>query len=213
MTRFGLAFRSGVTTTIDGMSTLQGPILPLVGVASGQTSFGNFNTRIKLPATTVLSAYQDLNPQWAIDGSLYYTQWSSLSNTQVLNNVAGLSATVPVTVSLPQNYRNTWLIALSGIYHCNQDWLFRAGINFDESPVKSSERNIALPDSNRVAVAVGAHYQAAKQVGFDFGYKHLFFQNANVSVPIVQGTQISTANGSFKNSANEFAGQITFDLV
>jgi long-chain fatty acid transport protein len=85
---------------------------------------------------------------------------------------------------------------------------------FDQSPILNSERNVTLPDNNREGIGIGAHYQANNKVSFDAGWLHLFVNNANVSTPLVVGSQVSTANGSYTHSYVDIVGfQANYNFV
>src|SRR5579883_570916 len=203
-TRFGLNYRSRISILAESQSTISGPL--------ANATFNNFHTTIVLPAETTLSAYTDLNRHWAVDGSINYTQWSSINNgSQTFYNVAAPGA--PAVVTQPWHYKNSWLFALGGIFKASECWTFRAGAHFDETPIPSNQVIPAVPDANRWALGVGAHYQILKQVGVDLGWSHLWLKDANITAPITIASQTSTPNGTSRTHADIVSGQITWDLA
>ena len=84
------------------------------------------------------------------------------------------------------------------------------GVGFDQSPINNTDRNLRLPDENRYAVSMGAHYQITPMVGLDGGYTHEFIQNAHINNTAVQGVQSTTVNGISKNSADIIGVQLTW---
>ena len=214
-TRVGLAVHTTVKASVSGNSTLSGPLLVKVyGVPTGQTTTHTLRTRLTFPPSVVLSGHHEFNSTFGVDGSAYYTHWSSLPGVQTTYNLAGSPPVIPTTVVVQQHYRNTWMFAVGGSYHPFQDWIFRAGVSYDQSPVNSNERNVTLPDSDRTGLSVGAHYDMNKQINFDAGYMHLFFNAAPVSIPLIVGKQVSTSVGKFSNShADLVALQMNWNIV
>lgn len=227
-TRFGLAYHSQVVFHPSGTSTFEGPLANTPSPTSPfpQQGFALSNntahTNVTMPGFTTLSAYQDLTQQWALYGSVNYTQWNVIKNI-TLQNVEATELTflgitpvfMPTTinVNLPQNFRNTWRVALGSSYQINPMWLVRAGVGYDESPVNSTDRNIRLPDGNRIALAVGAHLQATHNLGIDAGYTHLFIQDVGINNTAYFGQQLATTVGSESPSANLVGVQLTYDII
>ncbi len=212
-TRVGLAYNSKVVDNIHGTSQLYGP---LANNSTGGTQVaGHFRTRLILPATTTLSAFHTINPKWDLMGTVILTQWSAVRNL-TLNNVAaqigGVSSNA-VTVSIPQQYKNTWNYSVGANYHANQQWMWRAGIGFDQSPVNNQNRTLQIPDNNRIAVAVGTHYQASKALGLDAGWTHQFIANSTVNNTLVVGDQSTQAQGKVYANTDIFGFQLRWDFL
>jgi len=216
-TRFGLNYQSKVTHHMkDGDSDFSGPLAN--NLAGGTQSSDDFSTDVILPAMTTLSAFHNFNPRWDIMGTVAYTQWSSVDQI-VLENVAGIQdgqSSNDITVVIPENYRNTWNFSVGGNYHVNQQWLFRAGLGYDETPTNNNDRDTQLPDQDRVALALGGHYQATRSLGFDLGWTHYFvLHHSEASIDNTQtvGDQVTTTDGDVKDSADIFGLQIKWDIT
>jgi hypothetical protein len=64
---------------------------------------------------------------------------------------------------------------------------------------------MTLPDSDRMWLSFGAKYSLSKVSSLDFGYSHIFFDDARTAKPVVGSTGIplQTINGKWdNNSAN-----------
>ena len=69
---------------------------------------------------------------------LTWTGWSSIESI----NVRG--GTNP---QLPYHFKDTWRVGLGVGYQMSDQWKLRAGVAFDEAPVRSaSDRTMTLPD-------------------------------------------------------------------
>ncbi|HEV2614431.1 MAG TPA: outer membrane protein transport protein [Gammaproteobacteria bacterium] len=204
-TRVGLAYRSKVSYTVTGTSDFVGPL-------SGGAMISNNNLTVDttLPATSILSVDHQFNCEWGGEATVMYTQWSVFNNL-VLQNVQLPTGTT--NVGIPQNFRNTWRGALGATFKPFDQWLFRAGVGYDETPTVDNARNARLPDGNRFATSLGVHYQPIKALGVDVGWTHLFIQNGNVSVTQRAGTSSTTVIGTAKSYADLVGVQLTWSFV
>lgn len=213
-TRFGFNYRSRVRTNFSGgKSTIDGGLISFLSNGlTNNISNQLLSASLIVPAVTTISAYHDFNPCFAVDGSINYTQWTQLADQLTLNNIAALPTNL--TGSLAQNYKDSWILAGGVIYKVNCNWLLRSGVFWDEGAIKNSTlRTVVLPDANRTGISIGTHYQPWKNIGFDAGYTHIFFQNSSINHTTTVGTQNSTAVGTFKNHGDILAIQAVFDLV
>lgn len=218
-TRVGLSYQSKVTHHLSGSSKFSGP---LANYPDGETmgfyqSTDQLKTTIPLPAVTSLTAFHTINPLVDVMGTISYTQWSVL-NQLALQNVVAVqngASTNSLTVIIPEGYRNTWNYSVGANFHATEQWMFRTGLGYDQTPSNNIDRNLQLPDSDRLAVALGAHYQATKTIGLDAGWTHLFSVNThgiNNNVETV-GDQSTITNGSVKSSADVFGFQLKWDIA
>ncbi len=211
-TRAGINFRSKVTHHTSGTSKFEGPL-----AVGGFQESTHFKATATLPSITSLSLFHTYNPTWDFMGSVTYVQWSVFKNL-VLQNVAGVNAsrmhTDSLVVDIYQHYRDTWNFSVGTNYHPNDQWIFRTGIGFDQTPSSNTYRNLQLPDSDRIALAVGAHYQATKTIGFDAGWTHIFAMNTRINnLTQAIGPENVTLNGSVNSSADVFGLQLKWDIV
>jgi long-chain fatty acid transport protein len=218
-TRVGLNYRSKVSFTANGSSKLKGPLAGGGGSLTSPIFSEYYNENLTadttLPASTMLSAYHQINSAWAIMGTVAYTEWAVFDHL-TLTNVQGINsnfAPQQITVALPQHFHNTWRFATGIDYSPVANWKLRAGVGYDQNPTVPTDRNIRLPDGNRTALALGAHYQATKAFGIDAGWTHLFFQDAAVSTTHSSGAQITQTVGETKTSADVVGLQLTWDFV
>jgi long-chain fatty acid transport protein len=93
------------------------------------------------------------------------------------------------------NYRDGWLYSIGAEYALNPALTLRAGVAYETSPIQDSTRDIILPDSNRVELAVGASYKYSDRLTFDAGYSHLFFQDGSfcIASPATGSTHCNAA--------------------
>ena len=228
--RLGLNYQSGMNHQFSGYSQLTGRLadptlnLYLPTEADPYSSFRSnmlTSNNISLPNIVTLSAYQDINPQWALLGSLVYTGWSTFKAITLNNAAVGVplrdgSGTLLTTANATtlENYRNTWRAALGMNYHVTSAWLLRVGGGYDQTPTVTAERDVRLPDCDRFALSVGTHYQLRPSIGVDLGYTHLFaVNNATINNTQAIGTlshyQVAAVA---KNSADLVGAQVVWQM-
>jgi long-chain fatty acid transport protein len=137
-TRVGLTYRSAIDHRIEGSLDFSGAS-PILGLVSGPA-----NAKTWLPATTGLSVTSDIVPDFALSADAQFTQWS------VFKDVIIQSANPPI--ANVENYRDSWMAAVGGVYHLNDQWSLKGGVSFDETPVISRYRTVTMPDSDRYLV-------------------------------------------------------------
>ncbi len=212
-TRVGLSFRSKVTHHATGNSYFIGPL-----AENGVEQYtGALKVTATLPAITTLSIFQSINPCWDAMASATYTQWSVIKDL-VLQNIAGVDGagvnSNTVIFDLAEHFRNTWNYSIGANYHPCDKWIFRTGLGYDQSPTRDLYRNLQLPDSDRIAAAIGAHFQATKCVGFDVGWTHIFAINTHINnLSQTVGPETVITNGSVRANADVYGFQIKWDIT
>lgn len=111
-----------------------------------------------------------------------WTNWNSIGTLNFLydgqtNNTIGASSASTVE---QYNWGTSWFGALGARYQHDEDWSFTGGLAYDETPIKTRNRNVRLPDSNRYWVSLGATYRAADWANVTLGYTHIFADEARV---------------------------------
>lgn len=226
-TRVGLAYHSKVSASLSGDSEFEGPLASIAtDGATDEIKSNNAKTSIDLPSTTSLSVYHDLNPRWAVMGTLNYTTWSVFNNIP-LQNLAGVEqATIEqilagsppflpsttLSANVPQNFHNTWRLATGVNFHMTDSWMWRFGFGIDQDPTSDADRNLRLPDADRYNVAIGAHYQLNKKLGFDAGWTHLFVADGIINSGQTVAQQFTYVNGTTSNTANIYGLQLTWNI-
>ena len=217
--RIGLSYHSQVVHHLSGSSLFQGPIADMVNNGFPLGS-GRATVNVTLPPYTAFSGFFHLRPHVALMGSIIYTQWNTFK-TLVLNNVAGAISTpvepllpsTTIQVTIPENYRNTWNASVGINYYANDIFTLRSGLGYDQTPVRNAYRNVQLPDNNRSVISLGGHFQTTKNVGFDIGYAHVFFNQSPISPPPqVTGAQTVLTSGHAYGGADVYGASVTWDM-
>lgn len=203
-TRIGVSYRSQMAFSLDGdtkVSTLSG--LP-IAAASGPTKVG-----ITFPDSANVSVIQPLNESLELRGDVSWMNWSKVGTVLATNTDTGLPRDV-----LHFGFKDTTRVALGVNYKQNDQWTFRAGTAWDESPVKDDVRTVRLPDNDRWWLSVGTRWQPIQNLMLDAAYAHLFVKNTDIALTRAQtgapASFASTVVGDYDNSVNIVSLQLTW---
>jgi long-chain fatty acid transport protein len=166
-TRIGLAY-STVSTKVEHtlkgdhkMSGMPGPMAFLNGEWEG-------GTVVRLPEMWLLSGYHRRG-NFGYSSSIRYTRWEHFNDFT-------LTSSSPLGYHTSKyNWHNTWSAALGTDWFYDDKWTFRAGVGYDESPVRHPGlRTVRIPDNDRVLMSVGFTYKFTDHFKMDFGYTHIY---------------------------------------
>lgn len=165
--RYGFTYRSEVKIDFDGdykssLPSAYNQILGNFGLpmgTNGSTTGGSLS--LHLPEMWELSGYNKVAPQWAIHYSLTYTSWSQFQELKATNSKGD------TLFYKDESFRDAYRIALGTTYYMDDNWTFRTGIAFDDSPVPADKRSISIPDQDRFWLSAGATYAFNKDASID----------------------------------------------
>ena len=186
------------------LAPIYAAVAPLV---NAQLANSAVHSNIKLPATVNVSFFHTLlNDKWDFMGDIQWTGWSTLQNlTFVRSDGTTLSST-------PENFKDVWRFSVGASYRYTDQWMFRGGLAYDESPVQDQYRTPRLPDQNRTWLAGGARYKPSPALALDVGAAYLWVNNASINQsgnpPNV--AQFGMIDGTYKNSVWIVSAQITY---
>jgi len=178
--RYGFTYRSEVKIKFDGdykssLPSAFNPILSAAGLpwgTNGTTIPGSLD--LNLPEMWELSGYNKVAPQWAIHYSLTYTSWSQFQELKATGNNG------QTLFQKHEGFRDAYRIALGTTYFYDDNWTFRTGIAFDDSPVPAQNRSISIPDQDRFWLSAGTTYAFNKDASVDVGVSYMHGQKVSI---------------------------------
>ncbi len=169
--RYSFTYRSEVNIDFDGDYSNQLPVI--FGGLGGKTVPGSLT--LNLPAVWEVSGYNKVAPQWAIHYSMAYTTWSSFKELKAT------ASNGDVLFDKHEGFRDAYRIALGTTYYYDDNWTFRTGIAFDDSPIPAGNRSISIPDQDRFWLSAGTTYAFNKNASVDVGIAYMKGQNVSIT--------------------------------
>lgn len=183
-TRVGISYKFRSMQKVKGDFTLNVPAMLGGGV------YPDGHASPDLPAGVLVSGYHKLNDKFGLSTSVRWTEWSkSFPEFEMSSSYK--------TITQPYKWRDTWTVSAGADYYYNDNWTFRVGTAYDQSPAKSQfNRSNRIPDTNRIWLSAGLSYEADNWQ-IDAGYAHLFMQKGDVAMP-------ENAYAEYSSSANMY---------
>jgi len=197
-TTLGLGYRSAINQKITG--TMASP------VGFGGTN-GSINTQINLPDTVSFGVRQKLTSQWTALGTVEWTNWSRIGNSNILqpNGAPALIGGVnPVIIHF--QYKDGWFFSGGAEYQWSPTMALRAGVAYEISPVSDTVRVPSVPDANRTWLSIGGTYKYSAKTTVDFAYSHVFVKPAPI-------TLVDLTNPSFNGAAYTGSVDSHLDII
>ncbi|MCA6969409.1 long-chain fatty acid transporter FadL [Pectobacterium carotovorum] len=193
--RFGLTYRSKVDIDFSGDYKSDKPsIAPGLPVGTnGATIPGKLT--LNLPEMWEASAYHRVAPKWAVHYSLTYTSWSQFQELKATGNNG------QVLFKKDESFRDAYRLALGTTYYHDDNWTFRGGIAFDDSPVPADKRSISIPDQDRFWLSAGTTYAFNKDASVDVGVSYMHGKSVDISEPLNDEPGAYVYNFSSKGKA------------
>ena len=205
-TRIGASYRSVVDYTLDGTASA-------TNAAGASIANNPVNADVTLPDTFSLSIAQSLSEKWEILGDMSFTRWSEINTIDVVNTNNGT-----LVDRLVLDFDDSWRYSVGVNYKLDEGWKLKAGVAFDETPVKSaSSRTVRLPDSDRTWLSLGAQVKIKQTGRLDFGYSHLFLKDAEIDNTRTQvgfpapAAATSRVQGTYEGSVDIFS--VTYSMA
>lgn len=206
-TRIGLNYRTKIMMNMSGFSDFvvdQGP----------HYETKTFKLPVPLPPSTTLSVYRDINPVWALMGTIAYDQWSVLRDYHARNYMGLPTLTNPsgivANVILPQYMHNSFDFGVGTHYKTSDKWMLRGALRFQETPTQTQYRGVSFPDEEKLAVLVGFRYLYNKAIMVDGLYNHVFIKSADIHD--VNPVTNAVAVGKIRSTVNMVGLQLVWNV-
>ena len=186
-TRFGVNYRSRINIHAKGESEQMSPNTNLANIpntfTNGLRSVFPASADVVLPETLYVSAYHAFNEKFALMADVNWTAWSRFHTLRLRYDapLPGESDANRTPTDTLENWKDTVRFALGMEYTPSDKYKLRAGLAWDDSPVRTDFRTARVPDSNRIWLGVGLGFALASNVWVDLGYAHLFFEDADLN--------------------------------
>ncbi|MDH5484277.1 MAG: outer membrane protein transport protein [Gammaproteobacteria bacterium] len=180
-TRMGVSYRSGVNHELAGdvdftvNANLQA-VIDGLGSYSGLFSDSAVSAHVELPDTLSISLVHEMDPKLTLLGDLTWTGWEKFNELRIK-----FANPVQSDSIIPEDWNNSWRLAVGANYKADAQWTYRAGLALDQTPIASAEeRTPRIPGNDRKWLSLGVGYQMSSEMSIDVGYSHLFVSNTNI---------------------------------
>ncbi|WP_069383188.1 OmpP1/FadL family transporter [Halomonas caseinilytica] len=210
-TRLGISYRSEVDLTLDGdvdysADNATGRQVLAGAQAMGQLQDGGGSADLTTPANLNLGVYHQLTDRLALMANAEWTEWSSFDELTVEFDSGGQNTTT-------ENWDDTWAFSVGANYQLNREWMLRAGLGVDESPVPDSEhRTPRVPDADRQWATLGATWMPTPDLGVTAGYMRVFGDDGDIDQSGAKPENASRGDlsGTYEVDANVFALSVDY---
>lgn len=194
-TRFGLTYLTEVKLDFAAAPEFSGlgPVLQALLVSRGLTT-SDMDLSMTVPQMVMFSAYHEISPKWAVMGNVGWQDWSQFGKVDV-----GINTSNPTSLTVNNDYNDTWHAALGIQYRHSPDWTFSCGAAYDSSAVDDDKRSVVLPMGEAWRFALGA--QVAVTPTLTVGAAYQFLWIGDMSVDQNRGPLAGRVAGDYKDSS------------
>jgi len=184
-TRFGVAYRSQVTTHLSGNANFTLPedyLTVLTGLGYGSTA--NYiratyadqggGAELDLPASASINVYHNLTDKLDIMADVTWTDWSVFHSLDMDFDIAPTSSQL-------ENWQDTVRYSAGATYKWSDSLKIRGGVAFDPAAVRGPEyRTPRIPDAKRFWISTGLNWQINQNSFLDLAYVHIFVDDPEI---------------------------------
>jgi long-chain fatty acid transport protein len=177
----GISYKSAIRHTYHGTLEIAGLLGPLAGSNGTIHTTANFRT-----------------PWQAIAGVRFKATDAVTLNLQAIRfgwkKFDRIRLSLPAGAFVPEEYRNTWMIAGGADWAISPDWTLRVGAYRDETPTQDGRRDPNVPDANRTAVTTGASHRISRTITIDAAAEYIIFDHSSVDRQTIafEGSPVAT---------------------
>ncbi len=163
------------------------------------------STQLDIPATAGFDWVHQFNDRFTLGASVVWTQWSSFKDLTLKSGDITI-------VSIPYNYKDTWMYSVGGDFRATDELTLRAGVAIDQTPTRNSTRDPRIPDGDRTFLSLGAGYdvKAVKGLSLDVAYSHQFVQEVKLKTQNVDRLGAARLNGKAESSGDVVSVSATY---
>jgi long-chain fatty acid transport protein len=172
-TQLGLTYRSKISHQLSGDVSSLRTVAPFSGVLGS----GAMKIDANMPAAITAGITQTITPRLKASLSVQWTQWSTFKTVTVQTTAASIAP-------LQENFVDTWFTSLGASYQLNDAWTLRSGVGWDQSPVSNANREVGIPDQDRIMLGFGFGYKINEALTLDGAYAHYFAPRASINASV-----------------------------
>ncbi|MDL2251725.1 outer membrane protein transport protein [Odoribacter sp. OttesenSCG-928-J03] len=161
---------------------------------------GTFRAELPLPSNTTLGVTYRPNNKWDLALDVQYVGWNAYDSLNVYFNEPELGIN-PIKAN--KDYKNTITARIGAQYKTTERLDLRAGVYYDQSPIRKNNYNPETPGMDKIGMSAGASFQPYKDFSIDFAFLYiqgLSRDGSYTSKNIITG-QSDLFSGRYKSNA------------
>ncbi len=180
-TKLGVGYRSKIEHRLDGSLRI-GPSDGLRDYVDGlpvdlpvelPLDVGG-TADVDSPTSVWLGATQQFGERWTVALAATWTEWSSFDEIVI-------QLPDDAEIFQPEDWDDSWRYSVGVEFELNQQWAFRAGYEYDETPAQDI-LTPRVPDEDRDWLALGFTWRPfASPLAVDFAYTHIFIDDYSIN--------------------------------
>jgi len=182
--KFGLTYRGRLDLDFD---TGRVKVADATGAVSTGRSRG---TSIPLPSVISMGLNWQITPAWGAEFVYDYTRWSEFRHLKARFTPTFLGGALR-GLFIQERWKNTNSLRFGSSYRLDANWVARAGMVLDESPIPASTLGPSIPGADTLTYNAGVGYQW-KNWKVDLGYAAIFYKNRSVLNNVLEANSSST---------------------
>jgi len=215
--RLGYYFRSPVVVKTSGLAKVENSNIP-AGFPFGGLGLRNYetgvHTKVSLPMNmTWAYAYQPTEKtHYEVDFT--WSHWSSYKRQYFVADPSGNAmddAILNAIRAADKDYHDGYGIQLGASHKLTKKLTLRAGSWFYFTPIPEKSFIPAVPDSNHLAISIGAGYEINKYLTADLCYYNSFYFRRRINNDIAENTALlnSSVDGTYTSYSQAFTISLT----
>lgn len=190
---FGITYRSNVKFNLDkGKATFSNVPASLTNQFPEQS----FKSTLKLPSTLSVGFTNRINQKVLIAFEFNLTGWSSYDSL----NFDFENAATPDSRA-GRKYEDAMAFRVGSEYAHSDKLALRAGLFYDETPVRDEYISPELPDGSRIGLTTGLSYKISERFELDAAYLFEKVADRN-AVTDINKTEVSNVAGKYRTLVN-----------
>lgn len=201
------------------------PNLPLLDTRTGKLASRDLlveKSKLDLttPATLSFSVDQQLSRNLSLQTTVLWTGWSKFRSIDIISDDSQPSISVSTGPALgangyigyiPEYWHDTWSASVGATYQYQPDLILRAGVAYDENPIRTKYKTARIPTSDRVWLTAGFSQSLSLLSSIDVAYGYMFMDDVKINEAEygVANNRLNQANvrANYANTAHVIAVQ------
>lgn len=131
---------------------------------------GTFRAELPLPSNTTFGVSYRPNDKWLLGLDLQYVGWKAYDSLNIAFNEKVLEIE---DIKANKNYKNTVIYRVGAQYQATERLDVRAGLYYDQSPIREDNYNPETPGMNKLGMSAGLSFEPYKNLQIDFAFLYI----------------------------------------